>query len=211
MNLGTLRIPSDNSPARISANVLFYSNNCDGSKILISMMEKENLIKYFLLICTDNNNKIPTEIKVTPTLIIKGNSNLYVAGDAFSWFAKVKQWKIQMVIQRMADGQKQYIQTNSGMNNMSESNVLGFNKTEMEGMSDMFAFILTDENIPHSHFDYNNIGKDNIFYVSNESKDTLKISESTQSKLTSNLEAERNKQDKIIKQQIDGFIKNYSK
>ena len=193
----------------MSANVLFYSNRCDGSTALLSLLHGENLTKYFHLICTDNNKNIPPEIKVTPTLIIKGISTPYIAGDAFVWFSKVKQWKIHTLMQRMSDTQKQYLQTNSNLG-QTEPNLLGFNKTEMEGMSDMFAFI-TEDNIPHAHFDYTNIGKDTMFYVANESTDKIKISEAKQKQMATALESERKKQDQLIKQQIDNFKNQYTR
>lgn len=193
----------------MSANVLFFSNNCDGSKALISLLNGEKLTKYFHLICTDNNNKIPAEIKVTPTLIIKGMPMPYIAGDAFVWFSKVKQWKIHTLMQRMSEAQKQHIQTNLGQQ-QNEPELLGFNKIEMEGMSDMFAFI-SEDNVPHAHFDYTNIGKDVIYYVANENKDKIKIGENKQNEMTKNLESERKKQDQQIKQQIENFKNQYSK
>ncbi len=42
-------------------NILFYSNYCEGSKLLISLMDQENLTRFFHKICTDNNNKIPSK------------------------------------------------------------------------------------------------------------------------------------------------------
>lgn len=208
----------------MSANILFFSNRCDGSSALLSLLHGENLTKYFHLICTDNNNKIPAEIKVTPTLIIKGIQTPYVAGDAFVWFSKIKQWKIQAMMQRMSDTQKQYLQNNqinqlnqpnqpnqpNQLNQSDQTNLLGFNKIEMEGMSDMFAFI-TEDNIPHAHFDYTNIGKDNIEYYGNESTDKVKINEKTQKAKATALESERKKQDQLIKQQIDNFKNQYTR
>src|SRR5580704_4177731 len=99
----------------MSANILFFSNACQGSQALLSLMQGENLTKFFHLICTDNNSKIPPQIKVTPTLIIKGIDTPYVAGDAFVWFSKIKQWKIQMMMQKMSNMQKQYLQANNNL------------------------------------------------------------------------------------------------
>jgi hypothetical protein len=193
----------------MSANVLFFSNNCQGSQALISLMQGENLTRFFHLICTDKNSKIPPQIKVTPTLIIKGIDTPYIAGDAFAWFAKIKQWKIQMLAQRMNDMQKHYLQANS---NFVQSSVdcLGFNKNEMEGMSDLFAFI-TENNIPHAHFDYNNIGQENTFYVANETEDKMKITESKLKQMEKALDMERKKQDVMVKQQLDDFKNQYAK
>ena len=83
-------------------NVLFYSNNCEGSKQLIFLMKHEKLDKYFHFICTDNNTKIPHQIKLTPTLIIRNVPTPYVAGEAFAWLSKIKQWKINMTLINLA-------------------------------------------------------------------------------------------------------------
>ena len=113
-------------------------------------------------------------------------------------------------MQRMSDTQKQYLQSNNNLVQTPESNLLGFNKMEMEGMSDMFAFI-TEDNIPHAHFDCANIGKDNMFYVANETDDKRKINGIKQKQMAQSLESERKKQDQMIKQQIDNFKDQYTR
>jgi hypothetical protein len=190
----------------MSANILFFSNACQGSQALLSLMQGENLTKFFHLICTDNNSKIPPQIKVTPTLIIKGIDTPYVAGDAFVWFSKIKQWKIQMMMQKMSNMQKQYLQANNNLVGTPSTEFWGFSKNEMEGMSDIFAFI-TENNIPHAHLEYNKIGTEDIFYVADEDEDKRKINESQLKQMQKTLEAERNKQDNLVKQQLDDFVK----
>ncbi len=192
----------------MSANVLFFSNGCDGSQALLSLMQSEGLIKFFHLICTDNNNKIPSQITVTPTLIIRGVPIPYVAAGAFAWFSKVKQWKINTMMQRMADAQKQHMQSDSSANgnsDNSESNLLGFSKAEMEGMSDMFAYLGADETAaPHSQLSYNNIEKDHIIGKSHGHEED-KLDEIQQKQRYHKMESDRKKQEQMFKQQIDSF------
>ncbi|AYV85289.1 MAG: hypothetical protein Satyrvirus9_15 [Satyrvirus sp.] len=195
-------------------NILFFSNNCEGSKHLISLMQSENLIRFFHLICTDNNPKIPPQIKVTPTLIIRGVSAPYVAGDAFSWFAKIKQWKINLLMQTISSTQQQYLQSINNNLVLDDSNILGFSQIEMNGMSDIFSFFsknITQERedpLPQSFFVFNNIGNENIFTPPKE--DIKDIDDKKQKLLCNDLEVDRKKQDTIFKQGMDKFIKQYS-
>src|SRR4029079_12910525 len=110
------------------------------SKQLLSLFNSEKLTQFFHLICTDNNTKIPPQIKVTPTLIIRGVSTPYVAGDAFAWLAKIKQWKMSITIQKMNYEQQQYLQSINSNLSTDKSNILGCSETEMNGMSDIFSF-----------------------------------------------------------------------
>ncbi|MEM0354152.1 MAG: hypothetical protein QXW79_01085 [Thermoplasmata archaeon] len=223
-----------------SINVLFYSNHCESSKHLISLMQSENLLRFFYLVCIDNQNVtkkncssneqnlnmeecswnkhfFSEQIRVTPTLIIRGVSTPYVGGDAFVWFSKIKQWKINMMMQKMSNAQKQYLQT---INNNLEQNerLLGFSKAEMDGMSDIFAYLSSETPVPHTYFAYDQIGRENIFTppledghykVSSIAK--YKINSSKQKELCSNLEVERKKQDELFKRSIEEFKKQITK
>lgn len=202
--------------------MLFFSNNCEGSKQLLSMLQSEKLIRFFHLICTDNNPKIPPQIKVTPTLIIRGVTTPYVAGDCFIWFAKVKQWKINIMMQKMTSSQQQYLQNvNHNLVN-NDLNILGFNKFEMSGMSDFFSFYSRNmeqecqEAFPQSYFKCDNIGDDKIFTPPLEDGSykltdgaKYKITQSQQKELQTKLEMDRKKQDELFKQNIDNFKKQY--
>lgn len=191
-----------------SINILFYSNNCERSKYLISLLQGENLVKFFHLICTDNNPSIPPQITHTPTLIIKGSATPYVAGDAFAWFSKIKQWKINTMMQRISTSQQQYLQ-NANIAT-TDTTLLGFSKAEMEGMSDMFAYLHDDNAAPHSYVAYNNIGEDNIFTPLKEDK-TQRLDEVKHKELYSSLEMQRKKQDDAFKQNIEAFRRQYDR
>lgn len=206
-----------------SINILFFSNNCEGSQHLVSMLNSEKLTRFFHLICTDNNPKVPPQIKVTPTLIIRGVPTPYVAGDAFAWLAKVKQWKMNVMMQKMNSAQQQYLQSVNSNLTTNDTNILGFTEAEMNGMSDMFSFFSKNlsqecqDSLPQSFFSYSNLGQENIFTppledgsykISDNSK--CKINIEKQKEMQSNLETERRKQDELFKQNIDNFRKQYS-
>jgi hypothetical protein len=199
-------------------NLFFYSNHCEGSKHLISLMESENLLRFFHKICTDNNPKVPPQIKVTPVLIIRGVAAPYVAGDAFAWLSKVKQWKINTLMNRVSTAQQQYLQNvnNNITSTTLDPNILGFSQAEMEGMSDFFAYIQKDEGVPHSYVACDE--KDNIFTITLEDgtykvkeNSKYKINSTKQQELINKMTMERGKQDKLFKDNIDNFVKQYNK
>ncbi len=198
-------------------NILFYSNNCKLSQEFLVLMKNEKLDKYFYFICIDNN-KIP-QIKYTPTLIIKGIPTPYVASDAFVWLSKIKQWKINMMLQKLSSAQQEYLKTiNNNLVTNTNNNIISFSKNEMEGMTDLFAYIQEDNAIPHSYFDYNDIGKEYIltpplengqYKINADNKHRLNSSKTQE--LKNKLEFERKKQDEIFKQHIDNFKEQYNK
>jgi hypothetical protein len=203
-------------------NILFYSNNCEGSKQLLPILQNEKLINFFHLICTDNNPKIPPQIKVTPTLIISRVPTPYVAGDAFAWVAKVKQWRTNILMQQMNMAQQQYLQSINNNLATNDTNLLGFSEAEMNGMSDIFSFFSKNmaqecqDSFPQSFFTCNNLGKENIFTppleggtynVTNDNK--CKISKEKQKEMLGSLENTRKQQDDLFKQNIDNFRKQY--
>lgn len=206
-----------------SVNLLFFSNNCEVSKQLISLMQKEGLIRFFHLVCTDNNSKIPSQITVTPTLLIRGIATPYVAGDAFMWLARVKQWKMNMLLQKVTSTQQQYFQNiNNNLTN-DNSKILGFNQAEMNSMSDIFSFFSKNiehecqDPLPQSFVNVNELGNDNIYTVPLEDG-TYRINNNAKYKLNSTklkelqnkLEKERKQQDETFKQVVDNFKKQYT-
>lgn len=137
-------------------NIIFYSNLCEPSKHLLSLMDNEDLLKYFYKICTDNNNKVPKAITMTPTILIKGVTRPYVASDAFIWLEKIKQWKINQLMKRIEE-------------NNEKDTLLGYSKHEMSDLSDRFSLYASkmenecDESLPQSYFNVSNIGNEKIF------------------------------------------------
>lgn len=206
-----------------SVNILFFSNHCESSKYLISLMQKESLLRFFHMICTDNNPKIPPQITRTPTLIIRNIPVPYVASDAFFWLSKVKQWKINMMMQKMSTAQQQYLQSINNNLISNDSHLLGFNQAEMNGMSDMFSFFSQNmdqecqDALPQTYFTCESLGKEYIFtppledgqYKINPNA-KYKINAQKQKELLSKIESERKQQDDVFKQSIENFKKQYT-
>lgn len=197
-------------------NVLYFSNFCDQSKCLMALMQTEGLLNFFHLVCTDSNNKIPSLITKTPTIILSTIPTPYVAGDCFAWLAKIKQYKIQVMYQRASQAQMQHMQAMGQNIGMTNDKLLGFSDAEMAGMSDIFAFLQNDNAMPKSFITNDMIGKDSIFTPPLEDgsykasvSGKYKMSESEQKIKQEKLKADRKKQDDMFKKQTDEFIKNY--
>jgi hypothetical protein len=198
-------------------NILFYSNFCEGSKLLITLMQAERLTELFHMICTDDNPKIPAHIRTTPTLIIRGLPTPYIGGDAFKWLSKVKQWKVNMMMQNMSSMQQQYMQNINNNLVADNSAFIGFSKVEMEGMSDIFAYLQGENAMDHSQVKCVNMGNDNIitppledgsYKISNNNK--YRITPQKQKELELKMKTERDKQDILVKQAVENFKKHYS-
>ena len=69
--------------------ILFYSNKCQHSNHLLSILNNANHIKsqvYFFCI-DDNYNNIPKGITSVPTLLLKENNNIIVGKSIFQWLS----------------------------------------------------------------------------------------------------------------------------
>ena len=202
-------------------NILYYSNNCDGSKQLISMLNNEKLTNFFLLICTDSNPNIPKNITLTPTLVLRGMPTPYVASDAFAWLARIKQWKITVTMRKMNTDQQLLNPINNNLSVDKQQNLLGFSNAEMNGMSDIFSFFSQNisqecqDALPQTYFQCSNLGQENIFtppledgtFKANNNK--CKINTTMQKEMQNKLETDRKKQDELFRQNMDNFRKQY--
>jgi hypothetical protein len=196
-------------------NILYYSNKCESSKQLIALMQMENIIQFFFVICTDNNPSIPSFIKMTPTIILKGIPEPYVAGGAFCWFAKIKQHRLQTQMQQMNNERQKYMSNiNSNLTASNSSNILGFSDAEMSSMSDIFSFFAnkmeeeSQESLPQTYVPYNNIGKE--FLTTIPIDENYRLPEKQQQELYQKMKMERESQDKQFKSSTDAFNKQYS-
>jgi len=196
------------------SNIIFFSNNCEASKLLLIMMARENILGYFYKICTDFNPNLPQNIRITPTIIIRG-SQLYEATEAFNWLARIKQWKQNILMHKISNEQLQYFQKMNNNLVPDGNNLLGYNTTEMNAISDAFAFYNKEikmecqEPFPQSFVTCDNVGKIEIFAPPEPENDKeKKINPSKQAKLVKQLESKRNKEVETIKQSYDSFQKD---
>lgn len=102
----------------------------------MQLLKNENLLSEFKLICVDDHlDKLPSHIKVVPTVI--GKTIRLEAQDIFKWIDQIK---------TMKSGSK------TGMNQPNAP--LAFYKQEMTGISDTFGYTTADVDQPHSYQKY---------------------------------------------------------
>lgn len=206
------------------SNMIFFSNRCDASQILLSLLKNERILRFFEIVCTDNNPNIPPEIKVTPTLLIKRTPQqtdpnqskwtIYQAGQAFIWLEKIKQWRGELLRRHIASvsdsNRSQSAESKAQEEDLAK--IIGFSKEEMSGISDMFALMDVDEALPHSQMEYNKMGgkDDHIYYVGLKKDSEVKLDEESQIKLTKKILEERKKDDVSRIKEIDIVKNKYS-
>ena len=71
-------------------NLLFYSEYCKFSKLLIKKLEDENLINEFKLIDIKTVKELPKIITNVPTIIVKNINRPLVGIHAFNWIENTK-------------------------------------------------------------------------------------------------------------------------
>lgn len=158
----------------MSINIFFYSSNCKYCYNLMKMLRDIDLLKKFKLIQTDNNNNLPPQIKVVPTLIISGYTKLLECNEAFKWvkdMTNIKNKKLEI-------------------------------KTDLEyvdnNFSDLFSFI-DNNNEPQTHNFKNPNEKSNFIFTAPELE---KIDKQQQIKIVNEKINIRKQQEQKIKQEM---------
>lgn len=179
------------------------------------MMQSENLLRFFQTWNTDMQ-KPPQCITLTPTIVLKDNPTFYVAGDAFNWLARVKQWKLNIEMANYDREQQEYISKIDGNLVVDKKQYLGFSDAEMNSMSDIFSFFSRDitkecdQALPQSYQRIETLGKSDIFAPPLE-KDEYDVSEIKKPDARQTQEAynklkrEREQQEANLKKAISEF------
>ena len=69
--------------------IIFYSNRCEFSKKVLVYLEKNNIKEHFKLVDIDNN-KIPQDIKIVPTIIDTDLNDIMEGKKAFEYLINIK-------------------------------------------------------------------------------------------------------------------------
>jgi hypothetical protein len=170
-------------------NLLFWSRKCEMCVNLLKILQAENLINNFKLICVDDNlDKIPKNITRVPTMIVSGIPELLVAKQIFDWIQKVKFIRNQNI-------NKQIIQQNlTQINNNNNNGPVGFKSAEMGSISDSFAYKDIDKALPQNYFGIGEEDKNVIFTAPEQQK----INKKDQTNLIKDLQTHRTTQDKLF-------------
>ena len=194
-------------------NILFYSKQCKSCNIFINQCHKNNILKYFKLVCVDEriNEFKEKGIKIVPTIYKQGHGKPLEGKDAFMW--------LETIINNNVDGERvgggvsgtknvggnivkrNINNTNSGTISNEGTNpstsgkggpvvksVLdGYLQEEMNGFSDTYALLLNDDPLPKTFATHNT---EQEIYTAPEGP---KIDWRTQKNLIRNLEMQRTK------------------
>lgn len=170
-------------------NILFYSMRCETCSKLFTILQNENLLSYFKLVCVDQDiEKYSRMIVVVPTMIIKGINKQLGPQECFEWVQQIKFIKQKQIM----DVNKKIIQQNVTNNPNMKKGPLGYVDTEMGGISDQFAYTKTDNPIAHAYFGIGDEDKNVIFTAPDDGT----ITKDTQHKLTKAVEQKRAIQDR---------------
>lgn len=167
-------------------NMLFYSQACNTCKNLLILLQNENLLSNFKLVCVDDKlDKLPQNM-IVPTMTVININKPLVAQETFEWVKQMKFLRQQQIM----DINKKIIQQNIDYSN--KKGPIGYDDEIMAGISDKFAFTKGDEPLPHAYFGINEEDKNIIFTPPSEQN---KMSKLDQSKLIKDIENRRTMQD----------------
>jgi hypothetical protein len=174
---------------QVRRNLLFYSNKCPTSNNLIKMMEREDLLKYFEMVCIDGReNKLPPVITMVPALITTDTPRPWMGADAFKWLQNIKYMRYQQLQDK--NNKSQLYNT---IKTLEEGGPKAFTD-EMTGISDNFAYKDIDNAQPKAFEEYGKEAtKDTIIYTPPIEKN--RINNNQQSKLINEYSHERKIQD----------------
>lgn len=126
-------------------NIIFYSSDCKFCYKLMSIMKNMNILQNFKLICTDNNNNLPSNISTVPTLIVSNINKPLEGKEAFVWLNNYRTMQKNNI--NIENKKKIFL-----MNELNKSNDKMLNYDSNSNFSDLFTFI-----------DNNNISQNTTF------------------------------------------------
>lgn len=150
----------------MSGLYFFYSLNSDFSKQCLALIQNNNLINNFKMCNVDNPKlKIPKFIQYVPTIFDASNKKMYINEELHQFLnfiinqSQPRQLPQSQQLQQFQQplnqsNQQQYQQNQQSQNNFidmkdvtGDSNILGFNATELSGTGGgSYAFLNEDDN-----------------------------------------------------------------
>lgn len=179
-------------------NVLFYSNSCNTCNHLLKLLENNNFLRYFKLLCVDGKlDQLPPHIRIVPTMIVTNMNKPIEGADTFKWVETMKFMQNKMIVD-----QNKIIQQNAMKNEQDKLVTKGYRQEEMGGFSDTFAYLNTDLAQPQSFFGYGE-EKNNIIFT--PPRENTKITKNQQDLEIQKVDSLRKQQDnqyqELMKQQ----------
>lgn len=185
-----------------NVNILFYSRHCKTCENLMKILQNENLLQFFRLICVDNQlDTLPSFIKKVPTLLVSTSKQPLVDNGIYEWIKTMKYLR-----QSKVEENKNIAEYN--INKTQNQNTQGpraYLNQEMDGFSDTFAYTKCDNAIPHRFFEYDENNKEQIFTAPEQ-----KINDDILNKRLKECSIQRQEQDEqitgLFHQQIQNII-----
>lgn len=186
-----------------SSYILFYSNQCKTCYLLVEMLKREDLFKYFNSLCVDDPQLvIPKNIDVVPTIIVPQCNKALSGNEIFHWIETMKFLRQQQHNQKITE-------YNANKSQEQKLGPHGYMSLEMDGFSDTFAYSNIDMAQPHKFYDYTNNSKDAIFTAPEQNK----INKDIMDKRIKEIANKRKEQDEnttqIVKQQQIEAMTNF--
>jgi hypothetical protein len=177
---------------QVRQNILFYSQKCQTSANLIKMLNHENLLKYFKMICIDGQeDKLPKAITHVPALIVQDAPKPFLGDETFKWLESIKFRKYQ----ELQEKNRKLFMYNMQKNQETNNGAKAFITSELTGFSDNYAY--QDENNnnaqPKSFVNWNDDPVNNAIYTA--PLDKKKVTSKEQSQLMKEEENRREKQE----------------
>jgi len=149
----------------MSRSIIFYSNKCSYCSQIMNLMQEFNILGNFVKICIDDRRiKIPKQITKVPTLIVPDCNTPLVDQFVYNWVIKYAPSNNNSSFNdnqnRVQDNNNQ--NQNSQNQDTQDKDILPFNKMEMTGYSDKFAYLENDTPLDHSYSYLNDNSKSDI-------------------------------------------------
>ena len=192
-------------------NLLFYSKKCKTCENLEYKLRQENMLHMFIMKCVDEHTtKLPPQIHMVPTMIVKGINRPIEGIKTFEWIEQMKFLRRQHSnnIQRQITPNVQPVKITN--------EPLSYKKDEMGGISDIYTYVNNDPNnksayFQHNYFGYKDEDKNGIFTAPELSK----MKKDDMVKMIKTHESERKLQDEkytdVMKKQQIGAVMRLEK
>lgn len=126
--------------------VLFYSTKCPHCKEILSMLQNTNLnIK---TISIEQLDKMPSFLKVVPTIVTDPQSQPITGSKVFDWFNTFTNTNTTTAPQSTPSPQQEPMPQSAPK---SDGDVVPFFNNEMSGFSDSYSYLGNDAPINHSY------------------------------------------------------------
>ena len=130
----------------MNSPVLFYSTKCPHCKEILSMLQNTNLnIK---TISIEKLEKMPSFLKVVPTIITDTKSPPITGSKVFDWFNTFTNTNTTIAPQSTPTPQTQQAPPSAPN---TDGDIVPFFNNEMSGFSDSYSYIGNDAPINHSY------------------------------------------------------------